>query len=211
MNTITTRARDLRGALSLEIFTIAYMIFEAVAALGIGFATRSVSLETFGVDSLIEIASALALLWRLRAEQRGEDDARVEQIEWRAARFVGVSLLALAAYVLVQSIIGLSTRAQPETNVWGILLAVSSLIVMPLLARLKLRAADRIGSRALHADAYETVACAYLSLTLLVGLAANYFFGWWWADSVAALIMIPIIVKEGLEALRGETCDDCHG
>ncbi len=203
MNTMM-RTRDVRGAFALELFTVGYMTFEALAALWIGIATRSVSLETFGLDSLIEIASALVLLWRLNAERQGEDAERVGLIEQRAARFVGITLLALAAFVLVQALYSLITREQPEASIWGIALAMASLIVMPVLAKLKLRYAERIDSRALHADAFETIACAYLSFTLLLGLGANYLFGWWWADPLAALAMLYFIVREAREALAGE-------
>jgi divalent metal cation (Fe/Co/Zn/Cd) transporter len=198
------RTRDVRTAFVLELFTLGYMIFEAAAALGIGLATRSISLETFGLDSLIEIASALVLIWRLQTERSGSAVERIEFVERRAARFVGWTLLALAAYVLFQSLYSLSIREQPGTSGWGIALALASLIVMPLLANLKLRAAERIGSRALHADAYETIACAFLAFTLLLGLTANYFLGWSWADSVAALLMLYFIVREAREALGGK-------
>jgi divalent metal cation (Fe/Co/Zn/Cd) transporter len=205
-----SRLLEVSAAFSLELFTVAYMVFEASAALGIGFVTRSVSLQTFGLDSLIEIASALVLLWRLNVERRGGDSARVESMEHRAERFVGWSLLALAAYVLIQSIYSVIGREQPESSIWGIALAAASLVVMPLLAKLKLRYADRIGSRALHADAFETLACAYLSFTLLLGLGANYLLGWWWADSLAALAMLYFIVREAREALAGEELDRPH-
>jgi divalent metal cation (Fe/Co/Zn/Cd) transporter len=203
MNTMA-RARDVRSALLLEWLTIGYMVFEAVAALGIGFVTRSISLETFGLDSLIEIVSAGVLIWRLNVEVRGGDAEKIESIERRSARVVGFSLFVLAAYVLLQSLYSLLTRAQADANIWGIALALSSLIVMPLLAKFKLNFAQRIHSRALHADAYETIACAYLSFALLVGLAANYLFGWWWADALAALVMLYFIVREAREALSGE-------
>jgi divalent metal cation (Fe/Co/Zn/Cd) transporter len=125
-------------------------------------------------------------------------------MEQRAARFVGITLLALAAYILIQSLFTLTTRAQPEASLWGIALAIASLILMPLLAKLKLQVAEKISSRALRADAFETVACAYLSFTLLLGLGANYLFGWWWADPIAALAMLYFIVREAREALSGE-------
>ncbi len=198
------RARNVRAAFALELFTLGYMVFEAAAALGIGLATRSISLETFGLDSLIEIASALVLIWRLNAERNGGQSERIELVERRAAQFVGWTLLLLAVYVLFQSLYSLIVREQPEASGWGLALALASLIVMPLLARLKLRYAERISSQALRADAVESLACAYLSLTLLLGLGANYLFGWWWADPVAALAMLYFIVREAREALSGE-------
>lgn len=202
-----TRAQNVKSALWLEIFTVAYMVFEAAAALALGFSTRSASLETFGLDSLIEIASGLVLLWRLRAEWKANDPEIIEQVERLAARFAGISLLLLALYVALQSLYTLLTRAESEPTVWGIALAILSLALMPVLGRLKLIAAARISSRALHADAYETIACAYLALTLLVGLAANFLLNWWWADPIAALVMVYFIVREAREALAGEDND----
>jgi divalent metal cation (Fe/Co/Zn/Cd) transporter len=204
MSSIDVRTQYVRQAIGLELCTIGYMVFEAVAALWIGFASRSTSLETFGLDSLIELVSGSILLWRLNVERRDHDPDRVEAVEQRASKIVGWSLIALAIYVVIQSASELIAQAKPEPNIWGILLAMASLILMPILARLKLRAADRIGSRALHADPFETIACAYLSGALLLGLAANYLFGWWWADTVAALAMLYFIVREAREALSGE-------
>jgi divalent metal cation (Fe/Co/Zn/Cd) transporter len=204
MNSADVRTQYVRQAIGLEVFTIGYMIFEAIAALWIGLASRSTSLETFGLDSLIELISGSILLWRLNVEQRDHDPDRIEAVEQRASKIVGWSLIALAIYVAFQSASELIAQAKPEPNIWGILLAIASLVLMPILARFKLRAADRINSRALHADAFETIACAYLSFALLLGLAANYFFGWWWADAFAALVMLYFIVREAREALSGE-------
>ena len=202
------RARDLNRALAVEIFTVSYNIIEALLAIGIGVATRSISLETFGLDSIIEVTAGFVLIWRLNAEKQNGDLERVEQVEHRASRFVGITLFALAAYVLVQSIYALVTRSQPEASPWGIALAIASLIVMPIVAKLKLVYAEKISSRALRADAAETIACAYLSFTLLLGLGANYLFGWWWADPIAALAMLYFIVREAREALSDEPQHD---
>lgn len=199
-----TRGRDLRTGLSLEVITVSYNILEAVLALGIGIATRSISLETFGLDSIIEVSAGMILIWRLNSERSGAEGGHVEAVERRASRWVGGTLFALAVYVLFQSIYSLVAREQSEPSIWGIALALASLLVMPVLALFKLRIAKRIGSRALRADAFETIACAYLSFTLLVGLGANYLFGWWWADPVAALAMIYFIVHEAREAWSGE-------
>jgi divalent metal cation (Fe/Co/Zn/Cd) transporter len=202
------RAGHLRTAVGLELFTVAFVIFEALAALWIGLSTASASLEAFGLDSLIELASGLILLWRLISEQRSTGQERIEMVEQRASRFVGLSLLALAVYIVAQSLYSLVTFAKPAPSVWGIALALTSLAAMLALARLKLQIAASIGSRALHADAFETIACAYLSFTLLLGLASNFLFGWWWADSLAALIMLYFIVREAKEALSGERDED---
>ena len=208
---LLTRSRDMSRALWIEIFTVSYNIVEALLAIGIGILTRSISLETFGLDSIIEVTAGFILIWRLNAERRNGDLERVEQVEHRAARFVGISLLILAAYVLFQSIYSLVTREQPEASIWGIALAIASLIVMPIVAKLKLIYAEKISSRALRADAVETIACAFLSFTLLLGLAANYFLGWWLADPLAALVMVYFIVREAREAWSGELyCADEH-
>ncbi len=201
MDAAGVRAANVRRAISLELFTVAYMTFEGLAAIAIGVSTRSSSLETFGLDSLIELASGLVLLWRLNAEWKGDASGPVERVERRAARLAGLSLVVLAIYVAIQSLVTLVTQSKPEPSLWGLALALLSLVIMPLLARLKLRSADLIQSRALHADAYESIACAYLSFTLLLGLSANLLFGWWWADPLAALVMVYFIVREAREAL----------
>lgn len=204
MTNIEARSIVVKQAQQTEIFTISYNALEAIAAIGLGMASRSTSLATFGLDSLIEIGAGLILVWRLNAEQRSADAARIEFVERRAAKLVGWSLLGLAVYVAIQSVSELITQAKPDPSIWGIVLAVASLILMPFLGRRKLQLADKISSKALHADAYETIACAYLSFTLLLGLTANYLFGWWWADAIAALAMLYFIVREAREALSGE-------
>jgi divalent metal cation (Fe/Co/Zn/Cd) transporter len=128
-----------------------------------------------------------------------------------ALKLVGISLLALAAYVAIDAAKGLILKDHPGESLIGIILAAVSLVVMPLLAWAKRRVAARLSSRALVADSHQTDICAYLSAILLSGLGLNALFGWWWADPVAALVMVPVIVKEGLEALRGEACEDCPG
>lgn len=201
---LTLRARDIQTALGLEIFNVSYNIVEGVLALGLGIAAASLSLEAFGLDSIIEVTAGVILIWRLNVERRGGDQEQIERVEQRAEKFVGYTLLALAVYVVVQAGITLWTRQAPEASLFGIVLAIASLVIMPLIAWWKLRLAGRIASRALRADAFETIACAYLSGALLIGLGANYFLGWWWADPLAALVMVFFIVREAREALSGE-------
>ncbi len=201
---LTARTRDIQTALGLEIFNVSYNIGEGILALAFGIAAASLSLEAFGLDSIIEVTAGVILIWRLNVERRGGDDEQVELVEHRAEKFVGITLLALAAYIVFQAAYTLFTRQAPDASVAGIILAFASLIIMPLIARWKLRLAERLESRALRADAFETIACAYLSFTLLLGLAANYFFGWWWADPLAALVMVYFIVREAREALGGQ-------
>ena len=200
------RAQVQRGKL-LEYATVGYNSLEGVIAIGFGLAAGSIALVGFGFDSIIEVISGLALLWRLYADV---DETRRERVEQRALRIVGASFMILAAYVAYDAITSLVRREAPEESIVGIVLAAVSLVVMPLLVRAKRRVARAIRSAALEADAAQTQICTYLSAILLGGLLLNATVGWWWADPVAALVMLPIIIREGWEALRGEHCDDCH-
>ncbi len=199
----TAPARDwTRIALALVIATIAYNAAEAAIALWSGVAAGSVVLVGFGLDSVIECAAAGVLLGRLRLEHRGADAGTVEHAEHRVRRFVGATFFALAAYVVMQSAWTFFGGAAPAESRLGIALAIVSLVVMPLVAWGKLHAAREIGSGALRAEAKETLACTYLSFSLLLGLGANALFGWWWADPLAALAMVPWLVKEGREGFE---------
>ena len=201
------RTNIVSRGIRLEYITVGWNVVEGAVAVLAGLLAGSVALVGFGVDSAIESSSGAVLLWRLRAEQTGKNIERAEQT---ALKLVGASLLLLAAYVTFNAIKTLVTREQPQRSILGIVLSVLSLIVMPLLARAKRRTAAELNSAALHADSRQTSICAYLSAILLGGLLLNAARGWWWADPVAALAMVPIIVQEGREALKGETCTDCH-
>jgi divalent metal cation (Fe/Co/Zn/Cd) transporter len=172
-------------------------------AIASGMIAGSIALVGFGLDSVIEVSSGAVLLWRLRADRQA---GRREYAERLALRLVGTSFLALAVYVAFDANKALVYREAPEESLVGILLAIASLIVMPLLARAKRRVARGLNSGAMQADSRQTDICAYLSAILLCGLVLNALFGWWWADPVAALIMVPFIAKEGLEAVQGRTC-----
>ena len=200
------RAASVRRGILLEYFTIGWNLLEGFVAVGSGIVAGSPSLIGFGFDSFIESTSGVALLWRLRVD----DEHLREQRERVALRLVGICFLLLAAYVLYDSIKTLIYRESPESSIVGIGVTLVSLFVMPFLAFKKREVAKQIKSKALEADSRQTDLCVYLSAITLGGLALNSIFGWWWADPVAALLMTTIIVKEGIEALRGETCDDCH-
>lgn len=200
----STRASDARAGRRLEYFTLGWNCTEAAIAIGAGLLAGSVALVGFGADSVIESLSGAILLWRLQSHEADE------QREQLALKLVGASFLLLAAYVGFDAAKALWLREPPEVSVVGIVLAAVSLVIMPVLARAKRRVAARLESRALEADSRQTDLCAYLSAILLGGLALNALFGWWWADPVAALVMVPIIAREGAEALRGEVCADCH-
>jgi divalent metal cation (Fe/Co/Zn/Cd) transporter len=204
---VIERPELIRRGKLLEYATVGYNSLEGVIAIGSGLIAGSVALVGFGFDSFIEVISGLTLLWRLYADV---NEAERERIEQRALRIVGWSFLLLAAYVLFDAGKSLIRREAPDESLVGIVLAAASLVVMPLLVRSKRRVAKAIGSKALEADATQTALCTYLSAILLGGLLLNALVGWWWADPVAALVMVPIIVKEGLEGIRGERCeDDC--
>lgn len=196
------RVALLRRGAGLEGVTVGYNALEGIVAIVAGLAAGSVALTGFGVDSVIEVTSGVLLWWRLRAELGSAPLG--PSVERRAARSAGFLLLALAVYLIAESAHVLWTGERPETSTLGIVLTSLSLIVMPLLARAKLKTADKLESRALRADAHETIVCAWLSATTLLGLGLNAVLGWWWADPVAALAMLPLIVREGVEAWRGE-------
>jgi len=203
------KERWLRIALWLVLATMAYNTLEAVVAIWAGLRARSIALLGFGLDSVIEILAAVTVLWRLKLEAHGADVGSVEKAEIRVRRLVGGTFIGLALYVVGQSSWTLWARETPAESLLGIVLSVASLVVMPLVAVGKMRAGSRIGSRALQSEARETLACSYLSFCLFLGLAANAVLGWWWADPVSAFLMVPWLVKEGLEGLSGEACDGC--
>ena len=199
------RPQFVKRGQRLEYFTIGWNSLEGLIAIVAGLIAGSIALVGFGFDSIIEVTSGAVLLWRLRADADEEQRERVEMI---SLRILGICFLALALYVGYDAIKSLIKRELPDESIPGIILALVSLVVMPLLVRAKRRVARQINSGALVADAKQTELCTYLSAILLGGLLLNALTGWWWADPVAALIMVPIIAKEGVEALRGETCCD---
>ncbi|MBI1984088.1 MAG: cation transporter, partial [Acidobacteria bacterium] len=182
-------------AIRLEYFTVVWNVAEAVVALIAGIVASSIALVGFGLDSIIETASGLALLWRFK--QRGLEE---EAAESRAVKVVGVTFFALAIYVGYEAVSDLRLRHAPEFSLPGFILALLSLIVMPVLGVAKRQTARMLKSRALAADGMETFLCAYLSAALLLGLGLNGLLGWWWADPVAGLVIAAFMVREGYEA-----------
>jgi divalent metal cation (Fe/Co/Zn/Cd) transporter len=187
----------------LEYFTIAWNSLEALVAVVAGGSAGSISLVGFGIDSFVEVISGSTLLWRMATDADPQTRERNERL---SLRIVGVLFLALALYVACESVSDLIRRTAPEHSLPGIVLACVSLVVMPFLSRKKKAVGRELGSAAMHADARQTDICVYLCAILLVGLLCNALLGWWWADPVAALAMVPIIAKEGLEGVRGDTC-----
>jgi divalent metal cation (Fe/Co/Zn/Cd) transporter len=187
----------------LEYFTIAWNTLEGLVAVFTGAIAGSISLVGFGIDSFIEVISGATLLWRMSVDA---DAQRREQNEKLSLRIVGICFIALAAYVGYESISDLVSKRQPEHSIPGIVLACVSLIVMPLVSRAKKKVGDSMSSAAMHADAKQTDFCVYLSGILLVGLLLNTALAWWWADPIAALVMVPIIAKEGVDGMKAKTC-----
>jgi divalent metal cation (Fe/Co/Zn/Cd) transporter len=198
----------VRRGLLLVAASVTWMVIEGVVSVASGLAAGSVALLGFGIDSFIELGSDVVVAWRLRAEGQAGGEEVVERVERRASRLAAGLLLLLAVYIAVDAgrrLFGFGARA--EESVAGLVITGLALIVMPLLARGKLKIAEALGSRALRTDAMEAVCCAWLSATTLLGLGLNAAFGWWWADPVAALVLVPLLVREGVAGWRG----GCHG
>jgi divalent metal cation (Fe/Co/Zn/Cd) transporter len=213
MSADVQRRAALRDGVRLEVFTVAWMVIEAVIAIGAGVVARSVLLTAFGLDSAIELISGATLLWRLSAEARGAGLERLEQVEKQAIWVSAVLLILLCAYLVATSILGLVTRVEPEGSWAGLGISAAAIVVMPVLAWRK-RAANRvIQSSALRADVAETITCAYMAAATLAGVAVSTVLGWWWAEYVAALALLFFVGREAWEALEAARegkgrCDD---
>jgi divalent metal cation (Fe/Co/Zn/Cd) transporter len=197
----------LRRGLRLEYLTVGWNVVEGLLAIAAALAAGSVALLGFGLDSFVETASGAIIVWRLLAEQRATDHERIEAIEHRAQRLVAASLVGLAVFIVYDAVSTLVTGEQPAASPLGVLIAALSLGVMWWLARAKRRTAIALGSRAMQADAFQTTACWWLSLAVLVGVGLNTAFGLWWADPAAALIIPVFLLREAREAWEGEDCD----
>jgi divalent metal cation (Fe/Co/Zn/Cd) transporter len=203
METVLNRQASTRRGKHVEYFTIVWNSLEGLVAVVAGAFAGSISLVGFGIDSFIEVISGSVLLWRMSVDA---DVCSRERNERLSLRIVGACFLALAVYVGYESVSDLVTRRAPEHSIPGIILACVSLVVMPLLSRAKEKVGKELGSAAMHADAKQTDFCVYLSAILLVGLLLNVALGWWWADPIAALVMVPIIAKEGIDGTRAKVC-----
>jgi len=190
-----------RTALLLEYFTVGYNIIEAVLSIFFGNAASSISLIGFGLDSVVESLSGSVLIWRLRTHGHvsGEEE---EVVEKKARKFVAITFLLLGIYVVFESVTRLVGHESSQPSLAGMVIAVFSIIIMPVLAWRKYTIGNRIGSEALIADSKETITCAFLSVALLTGLAANYFFGFWQADPIVGLIIAIFLFWEGYESWK---------
>jgi divalent metal cation (Fe/Co/Zn/Cd) transporter len=207
ISSVTPRALLIRAAFRLEWFTVAWMVVEGAVALASGVIARSMSLIAFGVDSLIELASACVLIWRLNVELR-HGRSVAERAERTASRIGGALLFALAAYIVVAAGWRLWTRQGADFSWPGLLVSLAAIPIMWFLSRRKLQIAEALGSRALRTDAVESITCGWLSLVVLIGLLAQLALGAWWVDTATSLVIVWLVVKEGREAWQGEETDD---
>jgi len=198
----TTRAIEIRSGIQIEVITIIWMVVEMAVAIGAGVAAGSILLTAFGIDSLIELISGGILLWRLLVERRGGNLESIERAEHRAAWIVAITLGLLCAYVFISSVYGLITRSKPEGSIIGIGVSAAAILIMPYLAVTKRRISKRIESDALAGDATNSITCAYMAGTVLVGLVLNILFGWWWVEYIAALVFLVWLLRETMEAFE---------
>ena len=203
METVSHRHAAAQRGKSLEYFTIGWNTLEGLVAVVSGLFAGSISLVGFGIDSFIEVTSGTVLLWRMSVDA---DALKRERNEMLSLRLIGICFLALALYVGYESLSDLLHKKAPEHSVPGIILAGVSLVVMPLLSRAKKKVGNELGSAAMHGDAKQTDFCVYLSAILLTGLLLNLTLEWWWVDPVAALVMVPIIAREGINGIRARAC-----
>jgi len=203
----SSRPLQIAQALRLEYLTVGWNVLEGIVAVAAARAAGSVALLGFGIDSFIECASALVMLWRLHSERLGQQNPlAIARLERRAQRLIALSLAGLALFVLLDALDTLLHAERPSFSVLGTCLLVASITVMSWLARQKRRLARALDSSALGADAFQTTACFYLSLAALLGVGANGLFGFWWADPLVALVISGLILSEARRVFRGQRC-----
>jgi divalent metal cation (Fe/Co/Zn/Cd) transporter len=205
----SNRATVIREAFWLEWVTAIWMVIEAAVAIAAGIIASSISLLAFGIDSVIELVSAGVLMWRLMVEFR-YGRAFSESAERRATRIGGGLLFALAAYVILSAAWSFWTRSGQEFSALGLGVTVAAIPIMYVLSNRKLKIAEQLGSRAMRADAVESITCGYLSLIVVTGLLAQFLTGFWWVDAATSLGIVWFLIKEGREAWAAEECDHCY-
>lgn len=192
-----------RRALRLSYFTVGYNLIEGIVSIAAGLLAGSVALVGFGLDSFVESLSGTVMIWRFSGHPSISPEEE-ERREARAVRLVGSAFLVLAAYVTYESIEKLVRREAPDPSLPGVIIALLSIVIMPILFYLKYKTGKALGSRSAVADSKQTLACVFLSVALLIGLGLNYLYGLWWADPVAGLVIVLFVAREGYEALREE-------
>ncbi|MDD2777738.1 MAG: cation transporter [Methanocellales archaeon] len=195
-----------KKALRLEYFTVVYNIIEAIASITFGSIANSIALVGFGLDSIVESLSGFVLIWRLQKHNKLTPEEE-ERIEKRATIFVGITFLVLAAYVLFESIKKIVTKEIPDPSLAGIIIALMSIVIMPILGLKKRKMGIQLNLKSLIADSKETFVCSTLSVALLLGLAGRYFFNFWYADPIVGLIIVVYLVREGKELLMEDEED----
>ena len=203
------RKKHLARALRLSQLTVGWNAIEGVVAVSLAIVAGSVALLGFGLDSFVETTSGLVIIWRTLAERKARDLERVETIERRAQKLVAASLVILALYIAYDAATSLLLRDEPGVSIPGLALLALSIVVMQWLARAKRRTAIALGSRSMQADAFQTTTCLYLSIAALAGIGLNAAFGLWWADPLAALMMVPLLAREAKDSWDGKCCDEC--
>lgn len=204
MNTDSSTVSKLhRRALRLSYFTVGYNLLEGAVSVFAGLLAGSIALIGFGLDSFVESLSGGVMIWRFR-KRRGLSEDEEEAVEWKATRLVAYTFFILGAYVLYESAKRLYLQEMPSPSLLGIIIAIISAILMPILFYWKYQTGKLLNSRCLIADSKETLACFFLSIALLIGLSLNYVFGLWQADPIIGLVIVAFLVREGYETLRGE-------
>jgi divalent metal cation (Fe/Co/Zn/Cd) transporter len=207
MSVDAARNRLVSQAFWLEWLTLAWMIVEGAVAVGAGIAAESLTLTAFGIDSVIELASACVLIWRLNVELR-HGQAFSERAERTASKIGGGLLFALAAYIVAGALWSLWTRHGETFSLPGLIVALLAIPIMTVLARRKITIATQLSSRAMRADAVESITCGWLSFVVVISLIADLLLGAWWVDTATSLAILWFVVKEGREAWKGEECCD---
>lgn len=202
MKTVNIQKTHKLG-LFLSYFTVGYNVIEGIVSVIAGGITGSVALVGFGLDSFIESLSGSVMIWRLSKHGKISHEEE-ERVEAQAANLVGATFFILAAYILYEAVNRLISREAPDASLIGIVIAGLSLLIMPTLAYLKNQTGKAIGSPSLVADSKQTFVCVLMSVALLIGVTANYLFGIWWLDPVAALFFVGILVKEGYGAIKNK-------
>lgn len=195
------KERYRKKALLLSFATVGYNVIEGIAAVTVGIATNSSALLAFGLDSFIESLSGSVMIWRFGKSRDGDDETHAEQ---RALKLVGYTFLILGTYVLFEAGKQLLEQEAPDKSLFGIVVAVLSLLIMPALMRAKYNTGKKLGSKSLVVDSMQTLACIVMSGTLLLGVGLNYLFGFWWADPLAGIVIALLLFHEGKEALEGD-------
>jgi len=195
-----------KKALWLSYFTVGYNLVEGIVSIIAGILAGSIALVGFGLDSFVESLSGSVMIWRFRKHGKISKEEE-ERVEKKAIRLVAYTFFVLGAYVLYESVKKIYSQEIPDPSLFGIIIAVVSIIAMPVLFYMKCRTAESINSRSLAADSKQTLACVFLSVALLIGLGLNYLYGLWQADSVVGFVVVTYLIKEGYAALKeGKLC-----